>query len=66
MCAATGCGMGLESKQKIIGVTTDKDACRNTGWLYNRDKMTEPEFIDNTLGLLFLDSKGKVRGKGRK
>ena len=59
MCAATGCGMGLKSKQKIIGVTTDKDACGNTGWLYNRDKMTEPEFIDNTLGLLFLDSKGK-------
>lgn len=57
---------GFKSKQKIIGVTTDKDACGNTGWLYNRDKMTEPEFIDNTLGLLFLDSKGKVRGKGRK
>ena len=22
MCAATGCGMGFKSKQKIIGVTT--------------------------------------------
>ena len=25
--------------------------------------MTEPEFIDNTLGLLFLDSKGRL-GQG--
>lgn len=57
---------GYKTKQKIIGVTTDKDACGNAGWLYNRDKMTEPEFIDNTLGSLFLDAKGKVRGVGRK
>ena len=56
---------GYKSGQKIIGVTVDKDALSNLGWLYNRDKMTEPEYIDG-LGELFLDAKGKVRGKGRK
>lgn len=56
---------GYKSKQKIIGATIDKDACGSSGWLYNRDKMTEPEFIEG-LGELYLDSKGKVRGKGRK
>jgi hypothetical protein len=56
---------GYKANQKIIGVTTDKDACGNMGWLYNRDKMTEPEFIDG-LGELHIDSKGKIRGKGRK
>jgi hypothetical protein len=56
---------GLKSGQKIIGVTIDKDACGSSGWLYNRDKMTEPEFIDG-LGELTIDGKGKVRGKGRK
>lgn len=56
---------GYKSKQKIIGCTRDKDALSNSGWLYNRDKMTEPEFIDG-LGELYIDGKNKVRGKGRK
>jgi hypothetical protein len=56
---------GYKSGQKIIGVTRDKDACGSTGWLYNRDKMTEPEYIQG-LGELHIDGKGKVRGKGRK
>lgn len=56
---------GYKSKQKVIGVTSDKDACGSAGWLYNRDKMTEPEFIDG-LGEIFIDGKNKVRGKGRK
>lgn len=56
---------GYKSKQKIIGVTADKDACGSSGWLYNRDKMTEPEFIDG-FGELYIDAKNKVRGKGRK
>ena len=57
---------GYKSKQKIIGVTVDKDAMQNAGWLFNRDKMEEPEFIDGTLGSLWIDDKNKVRGKGRK
>ena len=36
--------MGL-SLNRRLWVATDKDACR-TGWLYNHDKMTEPEFIE--------------------
>lgn len=56
---------GYKSKQKVVGVTVDKDACSNSGWLYNRDKMTEPEFIDG-LGNLYIDGKNKVRGQGRK
>ena len=56
---------GYKTGQKIIGVTVDKDACGSAGWLYNRDKMTEPEYIDG-LGELIIDGKGKVRGKGRK
>lgn len=56
---------GYKSGQKIIGCTRDKDACSNMGWLYNRDKMTEPEFIDG-LGNLYIDGKNKVRGQGRK
>lgn len=55
---------GYTSKQKIIGVTADKDAMGNMGWLYNPNKMSEPEFITG-LGELWLDDKGKVRGKGR-
>lgn len=56
---------GHKTGQKIIGVTVDKDALSNSGWLYNRDKMTEPEYIDG-LGELLIDGKNKVRGKGRK
>ncbi len=56
---------GHKTGQKIIGVTVDKDACGSSGWLYNRDKMTEPEYIDG-LGELLIDGKNKVRGKGRK
>lgn len=58
---------GYKAKQKIIGVTVDKDACGSAGWLYNRDKMEEPEFIDGKdVGQLYIDAKNKVRGTGRK
>lgn len=56
---------GYSTGQKIIGVTRDKDACGSSGWLFNPDKMSEPEFIDG-FGKLYLDEKGKVRGVGRK
>lgn len=56
---------GAKAGQKIIGVTRDKDSLGSTGWLYNRDKMTEPEYIEG-LGELHIDAKNKVRGKGRK
>lgn len=56
---------GDKSGQKIIGVTCDKDACGSNGWLFNPDKMSEPEYTDG-LGSIWLDDKGKVRGKGRK
>jgi hypothetical protein len=58
---------GYKSDKKIIGVTADKDACGSAGWLYNRDKMEAPEFIDGKgVGELHLDGKNKVRGTGRK
>lgn len=58
---------GWKTKQKIIGVTADKDACGSAGWLYNRDKMEAPEFIDGKdVGQLHIDAKNKVRGTGRK
>lgn len=58
---------GYKAKTKIIGVTQDKDACGSAGWLYNRDKMEAPEFIDGKdVGQLHIDAKNKVRGTGRK
>lgn len=56
---------GYKSKQKIIACTQDKDALGNMGWVYNRDKMTEPEFIDG-LGEIYINAKSEVKGKGRK
>lgn len=56
---------GFKTGQKIVGVTTDKDACGSSGWLYNRDKMTEPLYIEG-LGEIYIDAKNKVRGTGRK
>lgn len=56
---------GFKNKEKIVGVTTDKDARGSVGWLFNPDKMSEPEFI-NGLGKLYIDDKDKVRGEGRK
>lgn len=56
---------GYMAKQKIIGVTQDKDARGSSGWLYDPEKMSAPQFISG-LGRLYLDDKGKVRGEGRK
>lgn len=56
---------GYKSKQKIIGCSTDKDALGTFGWIFNWDKMEQPEFIEG-LGELHIDDKGKVRGKGNK
>lgn len=54
---------GYKSGRKIIGITEDKDARSNQGWLYNpaKDELT---FIDGYGGLI-KDEKGKVRGYGR-
>jgi hypothetical protein len=57
---------GFKTKQKIIGVTVDKDALGSDGWLYNRDKMTEPQFITGLGELTLEGSPAKVRGFGRK
>jgi hypothetical protein len=56
---------GYKSGKKIIPFTVDKDALQNSGWLYNPDKMIEPQFIEG-LGELSIDDKGKLRGFGRK
>lgn len=37
---------GFKKGLKYVGATTDKDARGTVGWLYNYDKMDEPEFID--------------------
>lgn len=39
---------GYDRDIKYIGATTDKDALGTVGWLYNYDKMDEPEYIDET------------------
>lgn len=54
---------GYKSSKKIIGITRDKDAKSNMGWLYNPDK-DELSFIDG-FGKLEVDEKGKTRGYGR-
>jgi hypothetical protein len=59
---------GFKRDQMIIGVTQDKDACGNQGWLFNPEKMVRPDFISG-LGELYIDESGsnaKVRGTGRK
>lgn len=56
---------GYKTKKRIIQATIDKDALQCPGWLFNWNKMESPEHIHG-LGELHTDSKGKVRGKGRK
>lgn len=56
---------GYKSQQKIIAVTQDKDVLSNMGWYYNRNNMTEPEFIEG-LGELHINHKNEVKGRGRK
>lgn len=56
---------GYTNKQRIVAATVDKDAKQQMGWLFNWDKMTEPTFIKG-LGELFINSKGKAEGFGRK
>jgi hypothetical protein len=48
---------------KIIQATGDKDALGCTGWLFNQDKMTEPQLIQG-LGELHREGKG-IKGTGR-
>jgi hypothetical protein len=56
---------GYMNKTKIVQCSTDKDANSNVGYLYNWDKMEEPELIQG-LGHLIRNDKGEVKGKGRK
>lgn len=52
---------GFRDKKRIVQATIDKDARQCSGWLYDWDKMTEPQFIQ---GLGKIDAQGK--GYGRK
>jgi hypothetical protein len=54
---------GYKSGQRVIGVSADKDARGNAGWLYNPRKDVEM-FIDG-FGELHKDESGKVTGYGR-
>ncbi len=56
---------GFKDGVKIVQGTIDKDARQCSGWLLDWDKMTTPEYISG-LGELYMDDKGKLRGKGRK
>lgn len=56
---------GYKSGKKVVQATVDKDANQCAGWLFNWDKMQKPEF-NQGLGKIWLDSKGKLRGVGRK
>lgn len=52
---------GFKGKKRIVQSTVDKDARQCSGWLYDWDKMKQPEFIQ---GLGEIDANGK--GWGRK
>ncbi|QAU05041.1 hypothetical protein QE327_gp007 [Pseudomonas phage Henu5] len=55
-----------ETTQRVIGATIDKDADGTLGWLCNYEREpVQVKFISG-LGSLYRDSKGKVRGEGRK
>lgn len=56
---------GFIKKQYIVQSSTDKDANSNVGWLLNWDKMDKPIYISG-LGSLTRETKGTVRGLGRK
>lgn len=63
---------GYTNKQKIIGLTQDKDRLGNLGWWYDHindvDGKGEPQFIDG-LGEVFRDTSAKTEkswGHGRK
>jgi len=49
---------------KLILVGVDHDYCGCKVNLFNPDKMEKPSKIDS-LGTLYIDAKGKVRGEGR-
>lgn len=48
---------GFKTKQRIVQATIDKDANQCAGWLFNWDKMKEPQFV-NGLGSINKDGKG--------
>lgn len=52
------------SDQRVISVTVDKDAMGYTGYIFNPDKMTEPQLIDG-YGELYINEKDDVKGYGR-
>jgi hypothetical protein len=56
---------GHKTGKRIVQCTVDKDARQCEGWLFDWDKMQQPEYIKG-IGEVYLDSKGKLRGKGRK
>jgi len=56
---------GFKSKQKIVGVTQDKDATQASGWLYNAKEPKTPEVFIKGLGELYMKN-GDVKGWGRK
>lgn len=56
---------GYKRKKRYVQCTIDKDAKQCSGYLYDWDKMSEPKFIEG-LGQVFLNSKNKLDGFGRK
>lgn len=53
---------GFKTGQKIIAATIDKDQMGTEGWVFNWDKMTEPEMVEG-LGYLERTPQG-VKGRG--
>lgn len=56
---------GFKEGKRIVQCTIDKDARQCEGWLFDWEKMEEPEYISG-IGDLYLDDKGKLKGNGRK
>lgn len=55
---------GHKANQMVIATTVDKDAMGYTGYIFNPDKMEQPQLIDG-FGKLYINEKDEVKGYGR-
>jgi hypothetical protein len=53
-----------KDEDKVVQITSDKDAKQCQGWLYNHDTSTQAIWIEG-YGSLWREEKGKVNGNGR-
>lgn len=59
---------GFRNKEKIIGISQDKDGLQVSGWWFNYEKDKEPQYV-NGFGELYIDTNlanNAIKGYGRK